>query len=196
MQVKRGEGAAPAAPPKPVKTFGQVLAHAPAPPRPAVAPKPAPKSVATLDPKPTSKLDSRPSAARPVKAEKPQKPAQTLAEGLARRWDAPEVPPLQPHSAEEVQRVEGVRGAELSAQIEKVIASVEQVARAEGPALQLALHDGELMRIEVTRVARGEVALTVQARTPGDRRALQGQLGRIRAALVGRGLKVRELKVR
>jgi hypothetical protein len=194
MQVKRGEAAAPAASPKPAKSFGQVLAAAP-PARKPAAKAQKPSAAATSDAKaeagPRAPAKA-PAAARP---EKPRKPPEELAEGLARRWDAPEVLAPQPHAASEVQRVEGARGAEIAAQIEKVIASVEQVARAEGPALQIALHDGELARIEVTRVAKGEVALTVQARTPEDRRGLQAQLGRIRQALVGRGLKVRELRV-
>jgi hypothetical protein len=88
------------------------------------------------------------------------------------------------------------RAEALADKIEKLLGQVELLAKAEGPALQLALPQGRAARLEVVRTGAGEVTLRLQARTATDRRALAGQVGALRAAMAERGLKVRDVEVR
>jgi hypothetical protein len=83
--------------------------------------------------------------------------------------------------------------AALAAQLEALIARAEQLALAEGPALKLALDAGDASSIEVIRTGKGEVAVTLTARSSAERRGLREKLQAIRAALVERGLTVKRV---
>ena len=83
--------------------------------------------------------------------------------------------------------------AALSAQLHALIARAEQLALAEGPALQLALESGGASAIEVIRTGKGEVAITLTARSPAEHRALREKLLAIRTACAEQGLSVKRI---
>jgi hypothetical protein len=87
------------------------------------------------------------------------------------------------------------RASSIADQIEKMLNQVQLLDHADGPALELSLGEGHAAQIRVTRTDKGEVALHIDARSPEARRSLSAQIGEIREALSGRGLRVKTLEV-
>ncbi|MBS2032080.1 MAG: hypothetical protein JST54_29545 [Deltaproteobacteria bacterium] len=88
-----------------------------------------------------------------------------------------------------------VRAEALAQKIEQLLTHAELLARAEGPALALSLAEGHAAQVEVVRTGKGEVALRLQARGGDGRRALAGQVAKLRETLAQRGLRVRQVTV-
>ena len=104
--------------------------------------------------------------------------------------------PTSPPDAAPVQATPpAVRAEALASKIEQLLTHAELLARAEGPALSLSLAEGHAAQVEVVRTGKGEVALRLQARGGDGRRALAGQVSKLRETLAQRGLRVRQVTV-